>query len=530
MARNLFKNKPGYVLFNSRWHKEGKGATTDPSPAPASSSENMQKSNERDDFSKNESKPISEQVRMKRFEDLREVSLDLEKDLREDLLSESEQDMDWREFLEIFDMYATETDMFDELDQHLEEFIEDFGMFDGSLPNTAMINWRLNRVCKTGDNPHLMSNIQNAVNHYLEGTPISYDIDGEITPEWSSEWGEYPGNVPLIAFSDIVEKGEDIDKLTTIVDALGGRRLYVSTENDNEPDDDDLNTNVMARIIPFNEQGDDTVAHYIVSKEEDDSEEMFYIYTKDATFPAFTYPRKDESEVYSSVDRDREDDMMSKIQSRGSAHRLSQSLCYETMEDVLSFVAQSGECRQAPREEWKKLVSLAQGHVLGGSNPLGDLQEEGSEKEKSREEILFKLNINQMNAFYADPKNIKFDTINTLRGHDRNSEWEHQKVENYASIILDMSRYGAIDIENEVPMNNDSKFMGMVNATKEFAQDSAKSLMREGGGLLDEFRKAPASTTLNTINSVTSALAGRRQLKEEIKEISNERDGGKDSD
>lgn len=527
MEQRKFKNQPGYVFFLSKWrkvHTLKDGATPHPEPASPISPEVISKGKERDDFSQsNDTDEIVKKYKREKYEELKDISLDIEQELREDCLDDDHKDMGWEDFLEVFDLYTYDEEMFDELDSQLGDFIEDFGLF-GEVPNTVINNWRINRVSKTGDNKELVSRIQKAVDDYLEGIPVSYDIDGDITPYWSSEWGDYPGNVPLISFSDVVSTKEDLDKIITVVDALGGRRIYVASGSDMESDDDEFNTNILARIIPEDEQNDNTAAHYLVSKEED-GEENFYIYTKDATFPTFTYPSNGNDEVYSSVDRDRERKSMKEIESRDSAHRLWKSAAFYSMEDALKNVAQSGKCREASVKEWKNAVKLAQNYILGDPGyaalfASGDMNED---IEKMNRRVFFERSIEEINKRYESLGIIEFDTINTIRGHHEKSEWDYQKIETYASMFLDEVRHSQLNLTNETDMDNDAKFDSIINATKEFAQDSARSLIREGSDFLDEFRNGPTSAILNAAGSVTSALHGRRRLKEELQGIVDER-------
>lgn len=532
MKQRKFKNQPGYFLHSSRWRKiptlrHAAPSRAEPEPASLVSSEVVSQGKVRDDFAQsNETAKIFENDKSERYTELEMLSLNIEQQLRDENLGDAQQDMGWRDFLEVFDLYADDDEMFSELDAQLADFIEDFGLF-GEVPNTAINNWRINRVSRTGDNKELVEKIQHAVDDYLEGIPVSYDIDGDITPQWSSEWGDYPGNIPLISFSQTISDTEHLDKIITVVDALGGRRIYIASESDTEPDNDEFNTNVLARIIPADEQDSSTVAHYLVSKEED-GEENVYIYTKDATFPAFTYPRGDTNEVYSSVDWNRDRDMMSEIASRDSAHRLWKSAAFYTVEDALRIIAQSGKCREASVEELKGVVKLAQQHVLGYSSANSPFVDDGEEQKsgsKSNREIFFDQHAKKIDDQYADLTSVQFDTINTIRGHDEASEREYQKVETYASVILSAMRYNQVNIIDTAVMNNDDKFNAIVNETRQFAQDSARSLAREGRYFLNDFRNGPGRAMLNATNSVTSALRGTRAIKEELQEVKEERSG-----
>lgn len=147
-----------------------------------------------------------------------------------------------------------------------------------------MISWRIRRVCRVGDNKELAESIQSAVDDYLEDIPVTYQIDGDIDPEWSTEWGLYPGIVPVIGFDDVITDKTQVDRLMEVVDALSSRHLYVSSWGDVEIDKDQ--TTVLVRIDPV--YPGEKSFYYLVVKGVND-EERCHVYRKNHDDISYTY-------------------------------------------------------------------------------------------------------------------------------------------------------------------------------------------------------------------------------------------------
>lgn len=471
----VFKNQPGYVQnHNGRWVKKD--------PTSSSNTDVSVVNDAGGDFDTYD--VLQQEIHAYNIA-LEDISHKVEKNLRSNLIIPEERDtMEWSEFVKVLESEDINDKYFSQLDDKLIEFMSQYNIFDKNCAFTELTLWRLNTVCKTNSNEELVEFIQDNVDYHLDDTSINYKIKGDISGSWSREWSDYQGNIPAIDFEDI-STVEDIEKLNNVYSMLGGKRLYIASGDDKEPDNDEFNTNLRARITPSNERDKKHLLYYLISKEGKDGEE-FYIYNKDKTLPAPIYSyRSKPGKPSSYVDKAREEKRNEKIRNNSSQHRLSQTMYDDSVEGIFTHVASTGYCG-IPWEEKKKNMLITQKYDLSMKNDdiySGDISQQ---QYKQLESVQY---------WFDTCEEKDLDNINILRNHSVESERKYQRREASTDVIALASQVGAYDeIEIEKLPNGVSfeNFFSQTwkNAGKEI-RDSAK-----------KFQTKPLKTTLDAAKTI----------------------------